>query len=1237
MKGLYTAFAVLLISGAAFAQSPQFIQWAKTHYGNALYTRFGVHDGNRVAISFRNDGSIAGLNANDIRGYWPYPSKDSYVGDVSPMVGVQLPIADYFGNGVMDTLHAVEIPPGPRNGQSEKVNPVTGAFQGFEPEPGYVNLGQDSVAMSQDPNSWPSSWADQPDWKDPETGKPLWDGYFGKGQFNADQESYFVMDDAQDNSVQQRTRYKFWPDSTQMPPPGDTVTALTDDISKWRHGIGIAVAVRGLQWSQIQAQDVLFWLYDITNISTTTYDKSVFGIIIGTCSGAYANNGDYTPCQDLLAYFDLNNNLAYSWLANDNNVARGYIPLSQLISGTSSVVGYVGYAYLESPGNPYDGIDNNNSNEDPSAPVFSANDFVYNSATQSYVATRTLHINSVGSNSNWPDNEIALITPTPEIITEAGTTPFQVIRYVRQVVQLDTLLKSPSDTVTVYSLGKAYKIYDGETLTQIPNDGYDDLLNGLISENHDIDYERVFKDQAGNVIRTDQRPLAYKNYLTGAGLGNTMVDKARDSGPGHMVTSWVPDYSQPINPVTGKHPGMLEAHWSGDENGNWNPQFDDYVGDKIPTDNLGEPNFDQTDVEESDQLGLTSFSYFTVAGSPNMSNSEVMWNLMTPGYFDVIPNIPMAGNFAFSSGYFPMPPLHSERFSLALVFGQDSTTMFQNKQIVQEIYNNNYNFTKAPPKPHLIAIPGDQKVTLMWDSTAESFVDPSIPDTAFQHAFQGYKIYRSTGPGFTENGGKPIATYGLNDGISGYFIPQSQTLAALPRFYLGDGLGLVHTFVDSGLQNGQGYFYAVTSFTKGDAKDNIYPAECSKFVSVDAEGVAHPDVNVAYVVPQAPVAGYMPANGGTIYHETPTYGTGTASLEVVDPLSLRAIDGNVFHIIFNDTTISYTPNGAALPVIYPYSTASYSVVDVTSGDTLISDNPLDQSGQPPVFDGMRVSFVNDSTQLALSDSAFGWNSPALAEEYPYSISVFNLGGTTPSLYDPSDYRIQFSDHIVDTSMAVPSYGLPATPVNFTVKNLTTGQDAQFAYAPVYNRLLSPPVKYIDIITIPSFTGGNPNFGWYVKFNGKDTTLELPKSDSATFTILTDKPFRKGDVFSFTAHADSVNKSLAENQLGLIRVVPNPYVAATTQEPPLPIGINSGRGTRKISFIHLPPKSTIYIFTSRGELIRKLTMPPGQDISNGTVNWDLTTSANLSVAYGVYFYMVDAPGYGQKFGKIAIIK
>ncbi len=88
---------------------------------------------------------------------------------------------------------------------------------------------------------------------------------------------------------------------------------------------------------------------------------------------------------------------------------------------------------------------------------------------------------------------------------------------------------------------------------------------------------------------------------------------------------------------------------------------------------------------------------------------------------------------------------------------------------------------------------------------------------------------------------------------------------------------------------------------------------------------------------------------------------------------------------------------------------------------------------------------------------------------------------------------------------------------------------------------------------------------------------------------------------------------------------------------MPPTITSGRGERKISFTHLPKDSNIYIYTARGELVRKLEMPPGQSINDGSVDWDIRSRENIEVAYGVYFYLIDAPDVGKKTGKLAIIK
>ena len=39
------------------------------------------------------------------------------------------------------------------------------------------------------------------------------------------------------------------------------------------NGLGLEVKVRGMQWQQILAQDCIFFLYEITNKSTTDIKK----------------------------------------------------------------------------------------------------------------------------------------------------------------------------------------------------------------------------------------------------------------------------------------------------------------------------------------------------------------------------------------------------------------------------------------------------------------------------------------------------------------------------------------------------------------------------------------------------------------------------------------------------------------------------------------------------------------------------------------------------------------------------------------------------------------------------------------------------------------------------------------------------------------------------------------------------------------------------------------------------
>ena len=53
--------------------------------------------------------------------------------------------------------------------------------------------------------------------------------------------------------------------------------------------------------------------------------------------------------------------------------------------------------------------------------------------------------------------------------------------------------------------------------------------------------------------------------------------------------------------------------------------------------------------------------------------------------------------------------------------------------------------------------------------------------------------------------------------------------------------------------------------------------------------------------------------------------------------------------------------------------------------------------------------------------------------------------------------------------------------------------------------------------------------------------------------------------------------------------------------------------------------------------RVQTIEHNAAIDNGLETWDLLSKDNLSVAYGVYIYHVEALGIGEHIGKFALIK
>ncbi|GIK21868.1 MAG: hypothetical protein OZ915_09315 [Ignavibacteriales bacterium] len=1163
--------------------------------GDPTLLRMGKHTGNRIGISFYNDGQIAGFNQGiDIRGEWPLGSGENYIGDCIPLIGVE------FINTLGDTLHSVIISRGPRKGQSDERHPSRNYFWGWNPIPGFVNRNAETVAMSHLPNSWPvEGWNDPiaSSWKD-DFGKTEWFGYFGRGIQNADQESLFDADDQTDDE------FNFSDPNTQL---NRIFTPDSRDPS--RNGMALKMRVRGFQWSNFLAEDAIFWLYDITNEGTTVYRKANFGTVVGTLAGGDGDSGDD------LGYFDVDEWITYSWDSDG-------------IGNKGQKVGYVGYSFLESPGNPFDGIDNDDDSKSPS-PAFVQSDF--DSVTY-----------TVGS-------VIVLIDPQT---------------YERSLYTISSL----PDTVT--SMGVQFIIESGKYFREghigsivngvsVPHpsayDGIDNDLDGLIDENQAIHYTaRILKGLTG---------LKYKNYRTGAGVNDLMIDERRD------------------NDI--------------DEDGDWDPQFDDVGIDGLgPGDNgypgpdfgegngipdQGEPNFGRTDPDESDQIGLTSFNFFNINAAPDLSKDSLLWQRMTPGRFDVIPPVPQDGDFIYSSGFFPLVPGNGnpdikERFSVSLLFGEDLNDIVGNKQIVQQIYNSGYKFPQPPKKPKITLTQEDGKVVIYWDG------EKTENDRDFitkKKDFQGYKIYRATDANFQDSRvvtnalgvlsfDRPIAQYDLADTIQGFFYPSQRLLEQVggTTFYLGSNTGLVNKFVDSSVVLGQTYYYAVCAYDEGDASQDIFPTENSKFIRRDNTGFIITDDNTGFITPGVRPAGYIPAAISDVQKSQPFIGTGSFNIEVVDD---EAIKNNFkYKVAFQDSgnegyTINWslidlqTPDTVFIPSINKeYIVAPLETIEIPSGNDTIYVNglpfkvvgssytaPYDSlvarselfSGNTPIRHGFRLQILNDKVIKLDQDKSGFSNIVGTAGNLTFDIMKSTNYPQNNGLTLPNDYSIEFYPEVVDTSVEYrlfppnnPANFFPALPVSFKVKNLTQNKYIDFFYKKSGTVSTTYSIYFRDMVDT---TLRNT---WKVDLYYVGANTPLPTG--GTLDLYTKKPFNGNDFITFTTSGATINNSLASNELDKIKVVPNPYVVTHQGESRLLSTQTSGRGEREIRFTYIPPGSKISIFTVRGELIKTLYH---DDLYVGDVYWNLRTEENLDVAYGVYVFVAEIPNVGSKIGKFALIK
>ncbi len=1279
----------LLLYSFVFIGIPSVLAQTQQPSGR-IYRRTAIMNGNQVQTVFGNWGVIGQPEEQGHRGAWKYPN-NGYLGDVSPLVGAEIWYDSVYKNDQWiqtpnSTFHSVATCPINRPTLLRDIDQRTGKYWTFEPEAGYFNATKEKVAMSDDKTTWPTAWPDKlQDLNDP--GWPnSWNGYFGKNRKNADLETYFVMDDNNDerynNAGNNSIGVAFKPDSTNSN----------------RNGLGLVMSVRAMQWAQFLAKDNIFWLYEITNTGTTNYDRAVFGMLVGTYVGVTSTE-NYHEYEDDWSFFDVTNNLTYTGDIKGIQSRCMNNPLWQ--PTPCSGVGLVGYAFLESPGNPYDGIDNDGDADSSLtgmlAPKFTSASF-----------------------------DSTLLTPGMQIILIRDD-------YSRYIYTIPSL-----DSVQITTRGLTRWIYPGTTRVSEGNvqsdksinpnayDGIDNDYDGLIDENYYLHFLQVKRTKEGIVLFNLPRAVAYIDYSTGIGSNPySMIDERRDDRIDNN-RNW-----NILHDDIGRD-GVANTGDFGEGDGQPTSGYDDLGNDTgLP----GEPRVDKTDVKESDQIGLTSFFYFTPAGNFKMGDKDTMWVYLAPGFFDV-PNViqnnkPVDGadgDFIYGSGYFPLRAKKTERFSLALVYGGgkrqgydvDVADLLKNKKTVQKIYDANYQFPQPPDLPTLTAVPGDKQVTLYWDRVAEETIDPLLQTKTFE----GYKLYRFTDPTFndiltiTDGSGsavgyQPLKQYDLKDGITGYFHSSGQLFSDISgyAYYLGSDNGIVHSYVDSSVQNGRTYYYTLVAYNHGDEYLEILPAENKINVSISPSGEVSVGQNCTVVVPNAKTLDYLRPTDGVLLDHLSGAGTGDAYFKVDDNTK---ITGNRYRVEFLDTQVDGIDNNdnglidLADSSEWDRRTTSYSVRDLSEQseefsfvDTtvvtlrrknfvpgtiavydnqgiLISDSlyklnlktgqirgkhsgtlptgqctikyqyyPVYQSkyirGTPfatdskdaDVFDGVELVF-NNPWEVEKVDSLTKWTSTKPAYRLSmYLIDLYN-GLQEPLAHGfkkPSDYEFIFdSTAFIDTSYADTTLASDPIPTNFRIYNKTEKTFVKFSYTTLnfINRGRLAPKD--DIFLYEKDPRGGYSYTWEFFFDSNDGKL-IPYHKDDTLRIITSKPFEQGDTLTFITTKPKLDNSITQDALSRIRVVPNPYVSASTLEPPLPPSVTSGR-IRRIDFIHLPAFAKIHIYTSRGDHV--ISLFHDGNIEDGHVSWNLKTKENLDIAYGIYFYVVESP-VGTKTGKIAIIK
>ncbi|MCF7825397.1 MAG: hypothetical protein K9M55_08695 [Candidatus Marinimicrobia bacterium] len=633
--------------------------------------------------------------------------------------------------------------------------------------------------------------------------------------------------------------------------------------------------------------------------------------------------------------------------------------------------------------------------------------------------------------------------------------------------------------------------------------------------------------------------------------------------------------------------------------------------------------------------------------------------------------------FMMSAGPFDLAAGDTTYFSFAVIMGDppsDTETfetppdLAKNAEMAQIMYDLKYQGFSPPDAPTVSAVADDQRVTLYWDSKAESSKDivTGIQD------FEGYKIYRSTDGGATWGnphtdviyntdgqavGWTPLAQFDLTaeEDEELYGLEYSGPDPVAPWFRLGDNTGLEHRYVDTDVINGVTYSYSVVAYDIGmDTLQNSYTNPTGEWDPLESlENFRGNSPFLPQFVNVTPDA--RPSNAPDTWGLTRapwTVGTGEVEVIPTNPDEVE-VNSNTYFITISADPECYTAN-CNNP--YYHLNPTYTVVDSATGDTILTDWEIGTSTMfSEVWGGFQ--FYLENLAIPEVDTVY-WQNKGSDEAPQYNI---RMGSNTHKF--ASDYEIHWDWDNPNTNMVFPaSSQMPFRIFNTSFVEDLDGNGVLDAGEDINNNGILDPYREVQLFVFgagipntspdsdyPSFRS-NEKISFIEKYvNGYDSTaaftqtwyFDISYDTTRTFSgnptirhaetgdvthLRIDKPYEDGDMFTFRAKTVTEMSEVTQATLEKVIVVPNPYIATADWETDI--------NHKSLHFTHLPNECVIKIFTLTGELVYTILH---NDIFSGQEEWNLRSMNRQEVAPGLYVFVVETPNYEKQVGKFAVIR